>query len=80
VLSLAKAWDLISAAPARASGLTDRGVLASGRRADIILIDDTTPLRPRLAAVIAGGRLVHVADMGLLRQRTSPSRKAVVMA
>jgi alpha-D-ribose 1-methylphosphonate 5-triphosphate diphosphatase len=80
VLSLAKAWDLISAAPARASGLTDRGVLASGRRADIILVDDETPLRPRLAAVIAGGRLVHVADASLLAQRTAPSRKAVAMA
>jgi alpha-D-ribose 1-methylphosphonate 5-triphosphate diphosphatase len=80
VLSLPKAWDLISAAPARAAGLTDRGVLASGRRADIILVDDATPLRPRLAAAIAGGRLVHVADVGLLRQRTSPPHKAVAIA
>jgi alpha-D-ribose 1-methylphosphonate 5-triphosphate diphosphatase len=80
VLSLAKAWDLISAAPARASGLTDRGVLASGRRADIILVDDETPLRPRLAAVIAAGRLVHVADASLLARRTAPPRKAVAMA
>jgi alpha-D-ribose 1-methylphosphonate 5-triphosphate diphosphatase len=80
VLSLAKAWDLISAAPARASGLTDRGVLASDRRADIILIDDASPLRPRLAAVITGGRLVHLADTSLLAQRTAPPRKAVAMA
>ncbi len=80
VLSLPKAWDLISTAPARAAGLADRGVLAPGRRGDIILVDDTTPLRPRLAAVIAAGRLVHIADSRLLGQRTAPPHKAVAMA
>ena len=80
VLPLPKAWDLISAAPARAAGLRDRGVLASGRRADIILVDDTKPLRPRLVAVIAGGRLVHFTDAGLLRERTTPPHEAVAMA
>ena len=66
VLPLAQAWDLISAAPARAAGLTDRGVLAEGRRADIILVDDKMPLRPRVVAVIAAGRLVHLTDAGRL--------------
>jgi alpha-D-ribose 1-methylphosphonate 5-triphosphate diphosphatase len=80
VLPLPKAWDLISAAPARAGGLGDRGVLATGRRADIILVDDANPLRPRLAAVIVAGRLVHIADAGLLRQRASQPHKAVAMA
>lgn len=80
VLPLPKAWGLISAAPARAAGLRDRGVLASGRRADIILVDDTKPLRPRLVAVIAGGRLVHFTDAGLLRERTTPPHEAVAMA
>jgi alpha-D-ribose 1-methylphosphonate 5-triphosphate diphosphatase len=80
VLPLPKAWGLISAAPARAAGLRDRGVLASGRRADIILVDDTKPLRPRLAAVIAGGRLVHFTDAGLLRERITPPHEAVAMA
>src|SRR6185437_14947585 len=32
VLPLGKAWDLISAAPAEAAGLADRGKLARGRR------------------------------------------------
>ena len=41
---------------------SDRGVLAAGRRADIILVDDAVPLRPRIVAVIAAGRLVHLAD------------------
>src|SRR5258707_3724403 len=38
VLPLAQAWNLISATPARAAGLSDRGRLAEGYRADIILI------------------------------------------
>ena len=80
MLPLPKAWDLISAAPARAGGLGDRGVLATGRRADIILVDDANPLRPRLAAVIVAGRLVHIADAGLLRQRAFQPHKAVAMA
>src|SRR5438132_841450 len=43
VLPLPQAWNLISAAPARAAGLSDRGVLAEGRRADLILVDDEVP-------------------------------------
>jgi alpha-D-ribose 1-methylphosphonate 5-triphosphate diphosphatase len=62
VLPLAKAWDLISASPARAAGLTDRGVLADDHRADIVLVDDSVPTRPRIVAVIAGGRLAHLTD------------------
>ena len=62
VLPLAKAWDLISAAPAAATGLTDRGTLAQGRRADILLVDDALPMRPRIVAVIVAGRLVHLTD------------------
>ena len=62
VLSLSQAWDLISAAPARATGLSDRGILAEGRRADILLVDDAAPLRPRIVAVIVAGRLVHLTD------------------
>jgi len=56
VLPLGKAWDLISAAPAKAAGLADRGKLAGGRRADILLVDDAIPFRPRVVAVIAADR------------------------
>ncbi|MGJ4906500.1 alpha-D-ribose 1-methylphosphonate 5-triphosphate diphosphatase [Bradyrhizobium sp. HKCCYLS2033] len=62
VLPLARAWDLISGSPARAAGLADRGTLAEGRRADVILVDDRVPLRPRVVAVIASGRLVYLAE------------------
>jgi alpha-D-ribose 1-methylphosphonate 5-triphosphate diphosphatase len=62
VLTLPKAWSLISEAPARAAGLVDRGILADGRRADIVLVDDAVPLRPRIVAVIAAGRLVYLTE------------------
>ncbi|WGS01154.1 alpha-D-ribose 1-methylphosphonate 5-triphosphate diphosphatase [Bradyrhizobium sp. ISRA443] len=78
-LPLAKAWDLISSAPARAAGLDDRGVLATGRRADIVLVDDMMPLRPRIVAVIAAGRLVHLADASCLVHSLAP-RKTVAAA
>jgi alpha-D-ribose 1-methylphosphonate 5-triphosphate diphosphatase len=80
VLPLTEAWDLISAAPARAAGLADRGVLAEGRRADIVLVDDEVPLRPRIVAVIANGRLIHLADASRLDQYSAIPRKAVAAA
>ncbi|WP_076862818.1 alpha-D-ribose 1-methylphosphonate 5-triphosphate diphosphatase [Bradyrhizobium mercantei] len=79
ILPLTKAWDLISSAPARAAGLADRGVLAAGRRADIIVVDDKVPMRPRIVAVISAGRLVHLADASCLVHSLAP-RKTVAAA
>ncbi|MDP3692481.1 alpha-D-ribose 1-methylphosphonate 5-triphosphate diphosphatase [Bradyrhizobium sp.] len=80
VLPLAQAWNLVSAAPAEAAGLADRGVLAEGRRADIILVDDAVPLRPRIIAVIAAGRLVHLVDADRLLRFAAVPRRAVAVA
>jgi alpha-D-ribose 1-methylphosphonate 5-triphosphate diphosphatase len=77
VLPLAKAWDLVSAAPAVAAGLPDRGILTRGYRADIILVDDELPLRPRIVAVIAAGRLVHLTDASRLVHASRARREAV---
>jgi alpha-D-ribose 1-methylphosphonate 5-triphosphate diphosphatase len=77
VLPLERAWDLISAAPARAAGLTDRGELARGRRADLLLVDDTLPLRPRIVAVIANGRLVHLTDSARLHASRANRHEAM---
>lgn len=79
VLPLAQAWELISAAPAQAAGLTDRGRLAAGHRADLILVDDEVPLRPRIVAVVAGGKLAHLADASRLMHAPA-SRRAVAAA
>jgi alpha-D-ribose 1-methylphosphonate 5-triphosphate diphosphatase len=80
VLPLAQAWELISAAPARAAGLADRGILAAGYRADIILVDDEIPMRPRIVAVIAAGRLVHLTEANRLIHSSIAPRKAVAAA
>jgi alpha-D-ribose 1-methylphosphonate 5-triphosphate diphosphatase len=80
VLPLAKAWNLISEAPARAAGLSDRGILTEGCRADIILVDDEVPMRPRIVAVIAGGKLVHLADASRLIRSSTARREAVAAA
>jgi alpha-D-ribose 1-methylphosphonate 5-triphosphate diphosphatase len=80
VLPLPAAWKLISAAPARAAGLADRGMLAEGYRADILLVDDEVALRPRIVAVIAAGRLVHLTEADRLTRSPVASRKAVAAA
>jgi alpha-D-ribose 1-methylphosphonate 5-triphosphate diphosphatase len=80
VLPLPLAWNLISAAPARAAGLGDRGELTSGGRADIIVVDDEIPLRPRIVAVIAAGRLVHLTEAGRLLRPSMVQRKTVAAA
>jgi alpha-D-ribose 1-methylphosphonate 5-triphosphate diphosphatase len=77
VLPLADAWRLISAAPAQAAGLDDRGALAEGQRADIILVDNAMPTRPRVVAVIAGGRLVDLTEASRLSAPSAIRRRAV---
>ncbi len=59
--ALGECWSLVSANPARAVGLTDRGVIAEGKRADLILVDDRTLAHPRIVATLVGGRLVFTA-------------------
>jgi alpha-D-ribose 1-methylphosphonate 5-triphosphate diphosphatase len=80
VLPLAQAWRLISTTPARAAGLGDRGELGEGQRADVILVDDRVPTRPRIVAVIAAGRVVHVAEADRLSTSHVPRREAAVAA
>ncbi len=80
VLPLAQAWKLISEAPAKAAGLSDRGLIKEGRRADILLVDDSVPLRPRVVAVIAGGKLVHFTDATRLLGLAAAPREAIVAA
>lgn len=58
ILPLEEAWALVSANPARAAGLDDRGALGEGMRADILLVDPSGPV-PRPAAALAAGRLLR---------------------
>lgn len=62
-LDLARSWRLISENPARAAGLTDRGRIEAGRRADLVVVD---PKARRAVATIVGGRIAWLnADAGL---------------
>jgi alpha-D-ribose 1-methylphosphonate 5-triphosphate diphosphatase len=58
VLSLAKAWNLVSRNPAEAMGLDDRGAIEAGRRADLAVIDCSGPWR--LVHTIAGGTVTSL--------------------
>ena len=52
------AWSLISRNAAEAAGLSDRGELLPGKRADIIIVNDDYPASPQVVAVFVEGRLV----------------------
>jgi alpha-D-ribose 1-methylphosphonate 5-triphosphate diphosphatase len=60
IIPFEQAWNLVSATPARALGLVDRGEIAPGQRADLILVDDSRPELPRVAATLVAGRPVFV--------------------
>jgi alpha-D-ribose 1-methylphosphonate 5-triphosphate diphosphatase len=61
VLDLPRAWALVSANPAEACGLDDRGRLAPGLRGDVVVVD---PDVPAPVAVFAAGELAWVAPGG----------------
>ena len=58
VLDLPRAWALVSANPAEASGLHDRGRLEAGLRGDVVVVDE---VRRAPVAVFAAGRLAWMA-------------------
>ncbi|MGZ9112841.1 MAG: alpha-D-ribose 1-methylphosphonate 5-triphosphate diphosphatase [Rhodoplanes sp.] len=59
---LEKAWALVSETPAKAAGLHDRGRIAAGLRADLVLVDAAHYDRPRVVATIVGGRIVQLNE------------------
>ncbi|QJT10334.1 alpha-D-ribose 1-methylphosphonate 5-triphosphate diphosphatase [Oceanidesulfovibrio marinus] len=59
-LGFGRCWDLVSGGPARAVGMEDRGAIAPGKRADIIIVDDAGT--PTVTDVIVEGR--HVFAVG----------------
>lgn len=63
-LDLAHAWKLISENPARAGGLTDRGVIEAGRRADLVVVD---PNKSGVVATIVLGKLAFMDARGSAR-------------
>ena len=55
------AWATVSAAPARAAGLTDRGRIEPSARADLVVVDPPAGGPARVRATIVGGRLSYLA-------------------
>lgn len=64
VLDLPHAWALVSANPAAAAGLGDRGALLPGRRGDVVVVD---PAGPTVVAVFCAGRPAHLTAEGAAR-------------
>ena len=61
MLDLPRAWALISANPARAAGLRDRGTIEVGKRADLVVADPATSL---VVATIVRGSIAHLTATG----------------
>ena len=66
VLDLAASWALISANPAAATGLLDRGRIAPGLRGDVVVVDPATRAP---VATFAAGRLAWLSPLGAARLR-----------
>uniref|UniRef100_UPI001F244FB6 amidohydrolase family protein n=1 Tax=Falsiroseomonas oryziterrae TaxID=2911368 RepID=UPI001F244FB6 len=64
VLDLPAAWALVSANPAEAAGLSDRGRILPGLRGDIVVVD---PSARAPVATFAAGRLAWLSPAGAAR-------------
>jgi alpha-D-ribose 1-methylphosphonate 5-triphosphate diphosphatase len=65
-MDLASAWQLISTNPAFAGGLADRGAIAMGKRADLVIVD---PKRRSSVATITRGQIAYLTAEGAERLR-----------
>jgi alpha-D-ribose 1-methylphosphonate 5-triphosphate diphosphatase len=63
-MDLGAAWALVSANPAAAAGLADRGRIAPGQRGDVVVVD---PQARAPMATFAAGRLAWVSPAGAAR-------------
>jgi len=64
LLDLAAAWELVSCGPARVLGFEDRGILAPGQRADLMVLDARTR---QVCATMAGGRISYLSGEAAAR-------------
>ena len=59
IIDFPKAWNMISKNAAYAANLADRGEIAVGKRADLVLLDPMAPAQASLIATLVGGRIVY---------------------
>jgi len=57
--SLPAAWQLVAHNPARRAGFADRGEIAAGQRADLLLVDDRRAGLTRVVTTVVAGRIVY---------------------
>ncbi|WP_127900327.1 alkylphosphonate utilization protein [Solirhodobacter olei] len=74
ILTLPRAWALISARPAEILRMPDRGALTPGLRSDVVAVNAESRA---VEAVIAGGRLTHLAGEAARRFQNQPRALAV---
>ena len=55
-------WSLISSGPASAMGLTDRGEIRTGKRADLVLVDWPKGHTPAIQGTWVAGRCAYRAQ------------------
>ncbi len=55
-------WSLVSSGPARAMKLTDRGEIAPGKRADLVLVDWPDTATPAIRGTWVAGRCAYAAQ------------------
>lgn len=68
-LAVETLWPLISETPARAAGLTDRGTITPGLRADLVLLDWPEGGAPRPLMTLRAGRIAHLSTPDLVPHR-----------
>jgi alpha-D-ribose 1-methylphosphonate 5-triphosphate diphosphatase len=56
----------VSQTPANAVRLNDRGQIACGRHADLIIVDAPAGGRPRVVATTVAGQIVHLAQADII--------------
>ncbi|MDQ7251116.1 alpha-D-ribose 1-methylphosphonate 5-triphosphate diphosphatase [Dongia sedimenti] len=61
-IDLTGAWNLVSANAADAVGLADRGRIAPGQRADLVMVDWQPGRAPRVIATFIAGEAVFTAE------------------
>ena len=69
--TLPEAAALMTHNPAQAVGLTDRGALLPGRRADLIVVAPTVPYRSVEATFVAGGLRYAAGPLGVGEKMTA---------
>lgn len=64
IMDLPEAWAMISSTPAELKRLPDRGVIAPGKRADLVVVNKATRA---IEATVAGGKLTHLCGLAARR-------------